>query len=107
MKKIVFLILCMAMISAVTFADDEKGKQDSGDRMAKMQQNLGLSDGQVAEIRHIRDSGGSKEEIMAVLTEEQLALMKERRAQIKSKGRKGKRKAPDKDVQNQQATHFD
>jgi hypothetical protein len=103
MKKIVFLILCMAMISAVTFADDEKGEQDSGDRMAKMQQNLGLSDGQVAEIRHIRDNGGSKEEIMAVLTEEQLALMKERRAQIKSKGRKGKRKAPDKDVQNNES----
>jgi hypothetical protein len=35
MKKIVFLILCMAMISAVTFADDEKSQQDSGDRMAK------------------------------------------------------------------------
>ena len=100
MKKIVFLILCMAMISAVTFADDEKGKQDSDDRMAKMQQNLGLSDGQVAEIRHIRDSGGSREEIMAVLTEEQLASMKERRAQIKDKGRKRKRKAPDTDTQS-------
>jgi hypothetical protein len=35
MKKIIFLILCMAMISAVTFADDEKSQQDSGDRMAK------------------------------------------------------------------------
>jgi hypothetical protein len=45
--------------------------------------------------------------IMAVLTEEQLAMMKERRAQIKDRGRKGKRKAPDKDVQNQEATHFD
>ncbi len=100
MKKIIFLILCMAMISADTLADDEKGKQDSGDRMAKMQQNLGLSDGQVAEIRHIRDNGGGKEEIMAVLTEEQLTLMKERRSQMKSKGRKGKRKAPDKDVQS-------
>ena len=93
----------MAMISTVTFADDEKGQQNSDDRMAKMQQNLGLTDGQVAEIRHIRDSGGSKEEIMAVLTEEQLALMKERRAQIKSKGRKGKRKAPDKDAQNNES----
>jgi hypothetical protein len=103
MKKIVFLILCAAVISAVTFADDEKGKQDSGDRMAKMQKNLDLSDGQVAEIRHIRDSGGSKEEIMAVLTEEQLAMMKERRAQIKDKGRKGKRKAPEKDVQNNES----
>ena len=103
MKKIVLLIICMAMISAVTFADDEKGEQDSGDRMAKMQQNLGLTDEQVAEIRHIRDNGGSKEEIMAVLTEEQLAMMKERRAQIKDKGRKGKRKAPDKDVQNNES----
>ena len=107
MKKIVFLILCMTMISAVTFADDEEGKQDSGDRMAKMQRNLGLSDGQVAEIRRIRDSGGSKEEIMAVLTEEQLASMKERRAQIKDKGRKRKRKAPDTDVQSQEAAHLD
>lgn len=96
----------MTMISVVTFADDEIGQQASSDRMVKMQRNLGLSDGQVAEIRRIRDNGGSKEEIMAVLTEEQLAAMKERRALIKNEGRKGKRKAPDTNVQNQEATHY-
>jgi len=99
MKKILILILGMAMASGAIFADGEEGKQGDGDRMARMQQNLGLSDGQVVQIRHIRDNGGSKEEILAVLTDEQLALMKQRRAQMKGKGRKGNRPAPSGDVQ--------
>jgi len=38
MKKIVFLILCMAMISAVTFADDEKGKRKAPDKDVQNQE---------------------------------------------------------------------
>ena len=89
MKKILVLILAMAMASAATFAEDEEGNSAPTDRMAQMQKNLGLSDGQVAQIRQIRDNGGSKEEILAVLTDEQLTLMKKRRAKMKSQGPKG------------------
>ncbi len=89
MKKILVLILAMAMASAATLADDEENKSTMSDRMAQMQKNLGLSDEQVAQIRQIRDNGGSKEEIHAVLTDEQLTLMKKRRAEMKGQGRKG------------------
>ena len=99
MKKILILILAMAMAPGVTFADDEQGKQGKGDRMARMQQNLDLSDEQVAQIRQIRDNGGSKEEFLAVLTDEQIELMKKRREQMKGKGRKGARPVPAEDTQ--------
>ncbi len=89
MKKILVLILAMAMASTAALADDEERNSPMSDRMAQMQKNLDLSDEQVAQIRQIRDDGGGKEEILAVLTEEQLALMKKRRAEMKGKGRKG------------------
>ena len=92
------------MTTAVTFADEVKNKQGNGDRMAKMQQNLGLSDEQVAQMRQIYGNGGSKEEVLAVLTEDQLEIMKKRRAEMKGKGRKGRRKAPKKDVQSDETT---
>jgi Spy/CpxP family protein refolding chaperone len=89
MKKITVVVLALVMASAATFADDEVIKKGEGDRMARMQQNLGLSDQQVAQIRQIRDNGGSREEILAVLTPEQLAELKKRRAEMKGKGGKG------------------
>ena len=102
MKKILILILGMTMASAAIFADGEELEQDNSDRMAKMQKNLGLTDQQVSQMRRIRDEGGSREEILAVLTNNQLAIMKQRRAEMKSKGRKGKRRAPAEDVQDQE-----
>lgn len=89
MKKITVLILALAIASGATLADDEVVKKGEGDQMARMQQNLGLSDRQVEQIRQIRDNGGNRKEILAVLTDEQLALMKKRRAEMKGKGGKG------------------
>ncbi len=100
MKNILIFILGMAIVSGAAFAVDEAGKQGGDDRMAKMQQNLGLSDEQVTQMRQIRDNGGDKEQILAVLSDDQLKLMKERRAQMKGKGRKGRRPAPTEDVQD-------
>ena len=60
-----------------------------GDGLARMQKNLDLSDEQVTQLREIRERGGSREEVRAVLTDEQLALMQERRRQTKSKRAKG------------------
>ena len=54
--------------------------------MRRMQENLGLSDEQVTQMREIRENGGGREDIRAILTDEQLATMKERRGQNKGKG---------------------
>ncbi|MEH6637488.1 MAG: hypothetical protein V7700_18365 [Halioglobus sp.] len=55
------------------------------DRAARMQQHLGLSDTQVAEIREIREAGGSREDIRAVLTPEQQTQFDEARSKHKGK----------------------
>ena len=72
--------------------DSELGEDQSGgsDRLARMQKNLGLSDEQVTQLREIRQRDGSREEIRAVFTDEQWALLQERRRQAKSQ--KGKSK---------------
>ena len=82
--------LALVSISAFTFAGDGERQHGGGDRMAQMQERLGLSDEQVEQLRQIRENGGSREEMKAVFTEEQHAMMKERRAQKGGKGRKGK-----------------
>jgi Spy/CpxP family protein refolding chaperone len=67
------------------------GNQDSGAKgghnpahAERMQNELGLTDEQVKQMREIRDSGGTREEIQAVLTPEQrdkaAQLRKERRS---------------------------
>lgn len=60
-----------------------------GDRLARMQRNLGLTDDQVRQIREIRERGGSREEIREVLTEEQRLMMQERRRQAQERKRQG------------------
>ncbi len=88
MKKVLILILGLAVVSA-TFAGHNEGKR-GGDRMARMQEHLGLSEEQVAQIREIRENGGNREEIRAVFTDEQRELLKERRAQMETRGGKGR-----------------
>ena len=48
-------------------------KGPSGERARRMQAHLGLSDEQAEQIKSIREAGGSREEVRAVLTEEQQA----------------------------------
>ncbi len=88
MKKILISILVLAVTSTAAFAGGHEGRQ-GGDRMARMQEHLGLSDEQVAQIREIREKGGGREEMRAVFTDEQRKLMQERRAQMKARGEKG------------------
>ena len=57
-----------------------RGMRGRSPRMAHLQQALGLSDEQAAEIREIRANGGSREDVRAVLTDEQRVLMDEHRA---------------------------
>jgi Spy/CpxP family protein refolding chaperone len=60
-------------------------------RMAHMQENLGLSQEQMEQIRSIRESGGGREEIRAVMTDEQQAKLDEHRANRQGRGGQGNR----------------
>ena len=45
------------------------------ERLSRMQQHLNLSEGQVSQIRGIHENGGGREEVAAVLTEDQRQQM--------------------------------
>ncbi len=94
MKMMLVFILGLAMLSGTTYSSETEGQQGKGmpgrpDRLTRMQKNLGLSDEQVEQIREIRKNGGQRKEVLAVLTEEQRALMKENRGKQRRQGRKG------------------
>ena len=63
-------------------------KGDHAQRISRMQEHMGLSDEQVAQMQEIREQGGSREDMQAVLTEEQQAKLAEKRSAHKSKQRK-------------------
>jgi hypothetical protein len=66
-------------------AHSQNNQPASGDRLERMQKRLGLSDEQVSQLREIRQRGGSREEIRAVFTDEQWAMMQERRRQANAR----------------------
>jgi len=68
----------------------KKRKDERANRMKRMKEELGLSDEQVTKIQAIRIEGGSREEVRAVLTQEQ---------QAKFDQMHGKRKGTDRQVQ--------
>jgi hypothetical protein len=78
----------LVLLSATALAQVE-GKRAGADQLARMQKNLGLSDEQVAQLHELRERGGSRKEVRAVFTDEQWALMQERRRQAKARSGKG------------------
>jgi Spy/CpxP family protein refolding chaperone len=84
MKKTLITLFSLALIAgaATVHASPSGGKGLRGDspRLSKLQQSLGLSDAQVDEIREIRANGGSRDDVRAVLDEEQRAMLDTRRA---------------------------
>jgi len=64
--------------------ESHKGLREK--RIAKMQKRLDLSEGQVEEIREIRESGGTREDVLAILSEEQRAKMKQKRRSLSTGG---------------------
>jgi len=104
MKRLIVSMLFLNLLVATAHAGpnqngDRQGRSGSGDRMARMQQNLGLSDEQMTQMREIREHGGSREEMRAVLTDEQRAIMGERRSH--SKGQRGYGRGDSPDVNRQ------
>jgi Spy/CpxP family protein refolding chaperone len=85
MKHILSLILALALNATVVMAsDEEKSKPPLSDkRLTKMQEQLELSDEQLAEMKDIRDAGGNRKDLRAVLTEDQRATMKEQKEKRK------------------------
>lgn len=71
MKKLI-LALGLTLASSVALVQAEDTSTDSVKAPpGRMQDQLGLTDEQVKEMRTIRDAGGSREEMNAVLTSEQ------------------------------------
>lgn len=56
---------------------------DTADLVKRLQENLDLSDEQLAQIQEAQAGGGTRNEIRATLTDEQRIQLKEHRAQMK------------------------
>ena len=84
MKQFFAAAAVLVLLSATAHAQVE-GKLAGADQLARMQKNLGLSDEQVAQLHELRERGGSREEVRAVFTDEQWALMQERRRQANAR----------------------
>ena len=99
MKRLLVGILLISLLVATAHAAQERAGQGQGnpqkrERAAKMRQELGLSEAQLAQMKKIRENGGGREEIRAVLTDEQRAKVDEFQAQAKSR-RANKQNNPD------------
>ena len=93
MKKTLMGLLVLTFLSSTAFAGpasqgNGQGMQGGGkgQRMAQMQQNLGLSQEQMDQMRSIRENGGGRDEMRAVLTDGQRAKMDEHRAMRQGQG---------------------
>jgi Spy/CpxP family protein refolding chaperone len=77
LKKIAALatIIVMSTSTFVTAGESGQGRPTPEERLGRMQKHLDLSDDQVSQIQEIHDNGGGREEIGAVLTEQQRAKM--------------------------------
>jgi len=79
---IALVVLTMMSMPLLALAGDEKSSL-SDKQLTTMQKRLQLSDEQMSQMRKIRDEGGSKKEMGAVLTDEQKARAKEQKARAK------------------------
>lgn len=74
MKYLLTAAVCVFSLTAA-IAHAGKGppasEEERAARMERMKQHLELSDEQVAEMRRIREAGGGREEVRAVLTDDQ------------------------------------
>jgi Spy/CpxP family protein refolding chaperone len=89
MKKLIVSIILLSLLAATTLSaqsgsSPQNPEAAKGQRMAKLKKELNLTDQQVAEMKQIRENGGSKEEVRAVLTPEQQTKMDKLREQAKS-----------------------
>ena len=91
MKK--FMIICTCFVSLTAGAalaghGGQLSEEERAERMARMKAHLELSDEQVAEMKQIRADGGNREDIRAVLSDEQAEKWDAARQKHRQKGGK-------------------
>ena len=89
--KYLAIVASLALASSLAIAEGHRGEGQGkhGERLKRMQQHLQLTDEQVEQIREIRRNGGNREDVRAVLTEEQIQKMEEHRARRAAQGGHG------------------
>ncbi len=89
-KSMISLALSAALFAPVTLAqtpdgglagEDRRGGHQMKERKGQLKEQLGLSDEQVEQMRELRESGASREEIRSVLTTEQQAQFDQMRGE--------------------------
>jgi Spy/CpxP family protein refolding chaperone len=106
--KALILALSLTLVSSAVLAQSED-EPPSGNKVAKlerMQNNLGLTDEQVQQMRDIRQAGGSREDMNAVLNPEQQAKAAKLRKTHKGKGGDRKRRLRQLDLSDEQKTQI-
>ena len=104
--KALILALSLTVASAGVLAQSED-ERPSGNKVAKlerMQNNLGLTDEQLDQMRDIRQAGGSRDDMYAVLNPEQQAKAAKLRKTHKGKGGDRKRRLQQLDLSDEQKT---
>jgi len=98
MKKTLITIVTLTAITCSGTSIGAGNRQGGEQRLQRMQQHLNLSDSQVEEIRSIREQGGGRDEVRAILTDEQIKLVRESHRQRNGEHRGG----PPKDQETQE-----
>ena len=98
--RIIPIVAALGVASAFALAESDQGGSDkhkNHQRHAEhLQEKFGVSDDQLSQMREIRESGGSREDARAVLTDSQQGQMDQWR-QDHPRGHKGKGQRPESD----------
>lgn len=106
--KALILALSLTVAAAGVLAQTE-AESSSGNNVAKLQKikdRLGLTDEQVSEMREIREAGGSREDVRAVLSPEQQAKAAKLRQAQKGKGGNRTHRLQQLDLSDEQMTQI-
>ncbi|KAA1189212.1 hypothetical protein F0M18_16185 [Pseudohalioglobus sediminis] len=95
MKRLTPLVFTSLLMVPVAGIAEEPVAAFSDQRLANMQRQLELTDEQVQEMRSIRDEGGDRKAMSAVLSEEQQQLRRDLKQQRLEKKAAGQLSAED------------
>ncbi|MEP1471079.1 MAG: hypothetical protein ABJK20_09530 [Halieaceae bacterium] len=79
-KTLISLLAAAVLATPLAFAEGKNkqgGEHRGKQRAAHMQEHFGVSDDQLSQMREIRDNGGSREDVRAVLSDDQRSQMEQ------------------------------